>query len=399
MQSESSPGKMRHMSAPIPDASSLQASHRAVLLTATGRTDLGDALHWLAEGRSLVTGTTRDLLSALVAAAEAGLAGADRALRTAARAALSSTLDTSADLVFTDAIVPPYRYDQALAAVAAGTPTGTLAGITVQAVGAAQAHDPLVVETLGLVAGLSWRDLSDRCRARGVALPGKALGPWEVSQIRTAFTIIDEIVTGSAQPQSVGAVASRPVELLLTQATAWADVEKMRTGGVSYSTLLAQRDVGSAWSAHRNRTNTETSRLMVMRVLAALDEAGVDYWSIQGPNRVPPAFLATQAGARGRAPGQLAAVTRGIGGAAAYAVLVATARDGGTARKTGATLLKLPQAFELPSLLVLLGPGWAARGESDDLVRAFGGRVYTEHTLVNLADTAARVSDPADTIT
>jgi hypothetical protein len=370
-------------------ASGLAEPRQAVLLAATGRTEVSDALHWIAEGRPLTAVATTDLLRALVEAADVGLPGADRALRAAARAALNSSLDTSADLVLTDTIETPDRYDQALEAVAVRTTTGTLAGITAQAVGAAQSHDPLVIEALGLVAGLSWRDLSDRGRAQGVAFPGRAEGPWEASQIRTAFKIIDEIVTGMVRPQSLGAVASRPVELLLSQAFSWVDVERLRTDGVSYGTLLAQRDVGSAWSAHRNRTNTETSRLMIMRVLDALEEAGVDFWSTQGRDPVPPAFLATQAGARGKTPGQLAVVTRRTGGGAAYAVLVATARDGGTARKTGATLLKLPQAFELPALVVLLGTGWAARGESDDLVRAFGGQVYTEHTLADLADTAA----------
>lgn len=387
------------MPLPSTEASDLPESHQEILLAATARTDVGDALHWIAEDRPLTTGITTDLLSSLVAAAEAELPGADRALRTVARAALNSTLDTSADLVLADTIVKPYRYDQALAAVASCTSTGTLSGITAQAVGAAQADDPLVVEALGLAAGLSWRDLGDRCRARGVALPGRADGPWVPSQIRTAFTVINEIVTGAVQPQSAGAVASRPVELLLTHSAGWDDVEQMRANGVSYSTLLAQRDVGSAWSAHRNRTNTETSRLMVMRVLEALEQASVDYWSTQSANPVSPTFLATQAGATGKAPGQLAVVTRGAQGVAAYAVLVAVARDGGTARKTGATLLKLPHAFAVPALLVLLGPGWAARGESDDLVRAFGGRVYTEHTLGNLADTAARVSDQGGSIT
>lgn len=369
------------------------------MLAATGRTDVGDALHWIAEGRPLATRMTTDLLSSLVAAVDAALPGAEQALRTAARAALNSTFDTSADLVQTDTIVRPHRYSQALEAVASCTSTGTLAGITAQAVSAAQAQDSQVIETLGLVAGLSWRDLGDRCRARGVVLPGRAEGPWAAGQIRSAFTVINEIVTGAVEPQSVGAVASRPVELLLGPFTSWDDIEQMRTTGVSYSTLLAQRDVGSAWSAHRNRTNNETSRLMIMRVLGALQEAGVDYWSTQGPAPMSPAFLAQQAGVSGRAPGQLAVVTRGATGAAAYAVLVAIARDGGTARKTGATLLRLPHVFAVPALLVLLGPGWSARSESDDLVRAFGGRVYTEHTLDNLAETTARVSDPGDNIT
>ena len=45
----------------------------------------------------------------------------------------------------------------------------------------------------------------------------------------------------------------------------------------------------------------------------------------------------------------------------------------------------------VPAVLVLFGTGWADRGESDDLVRAYGGRLYTEQTLDGLASLAASV--------
>lgn len=366
------------------------------LLEVTGRPDVVDALHWIAEGRAIAGGVTDEVLMALVRAADRGLLGGDQALRAATHAALRSTLDTSADLVLTDTIVPPDRYERALAAVAARTPTGTLAAINARAVGAAQAVDPLVVESLGLVAGLSWRDLGDRSAARGVPLPGDSAGPWSAAQIQSAFTIVDEVVTGLVTPQLEGAQGARPMELMLARATAWEDVERLRTHGVSYGTLLAQRDVGSAWSAHRNRTNNEISRLMVLRVLKELNRAGVRYWAVVGENAVPRPFLSDKVVKGGKAPGQLSVVTRGIGDQPGCAVLVAVARDGGTARKTAATLLKLPQTLELPAALVLMGTGWAGRGESDGLVRAFAGRVYTEHTLTELAAMTAALSDVTD---
>ena len=130
---------------------------------------------------------------------------------------------------------------------------------------------------------------------------------------------------------------------------------------------------------------------MVRRVLAALDEAGVGYWSTEGDAGVTKRFLGGQAGVHGKPPGQLSVVTRREDGAAAYAVLVAIARDGGTARKTAATLLQLPKRFTVPAVLVLFGTGWAHRGESDDLVRAYSGRLYTEHTLTDLAHLTASV--------
>ena len=360
-----------------------------------------DALQWIAERRPLGGGVTPNvLLTALVAAADAALPGAAAALREASRTALSSTLDTSADLLSTDTIVPPYRYDQALAEVAGCTTTGSLEHVTADAVGAAQAANSDVVETLGLVAGLSWRDLRDRAAARGVPLPTKATGPWSRSQTHTVFELVDEVVTGRAQPQLLGAVASRPIELLLgLQGTSWEAVEAFRAGRVTYGTLLAQRDVGSAWSAHRNRTNAEISRLMVVRLLEALDAAGVSYWSTDGAKPVPKKFLASKAVRQGRTLGQLSVVTRDAAGDPRYAVLLAVARDGGTARRSAATVLKLPGDLVLPGVAVLLGTGWSERGESDDLVRAFAGRVYTERSLSDLAAMAADVSDPPGTMT
>ncbi len=382
-------------------ASDLPHEQRDQLLRATGRSEVRDALHWIAERRPLPGGVpTNALLAALVAAVEVDLPEALPALREASRAALSSTLDTSADLLSTDTIVPPYRYDRALAEIAACTTTGSLEGITPDAVAAAQAMNTDVVETLGLVAGLSWRDLRDRAEARGVPLPTRSAGQWRGSQTRIVFDLVDEIVTGRARPQLVEAVASRPIELLLgPQDGGWSAVEAFRTSRVSYGTLLAQRDVGSAWSAHRNRTNNEISRVMVVRLLAALDQAGVAYWSTDGDKHVPKKFLADKAVKKGKTPGQLSVVTRDAKGNPRYAVLIAVARDGGTARRSAATVLKLPSDLLLPGVAVLVGTGWSERGESDDLVRAFEGRVYTEHTLSALAAMAADLSDPADTMT
>ena len=373
-------------------SATLPQGHLETLLAATGRTELVDALHWIAEGRPL-NGSVglASLLAALVAAADAGSGGSEPALRTAVRDALRSTFDTSADLVLTDTIVPPNRYQSALANVAGRTITGSIADITSATVLAAQAEDSLVIEALALVAGLSWRDLLARSHAHGVSLPNDSGSSWSSGQVSSAFRIIDDVVCGRVDAQISGAVAARPVELLVGKLTGWSEVEVLRTDGVSYGTLLAQRDVGSAWSAHRNRSNSEISRLMVQRVIAALEEADVSYWSTGGNSAVSKPFLASKAGSVAKAPGQLSVVTRRADGAAGYAVLIAIARDGGTARKTAATLLQLPKRFGVPAVLVLFGTGWAARGESDDLVRAYGGRIYTEQTLTDFASMTAAV--------
>lgn len=371
----------------------LAPEHESALLAATRRTDLVDALHWIAEGRPVSGVDGASILTAVVAATDSGIRGADAALRTAVRSALRSTLDTSADLVMTDSIVPPHRYQAALANVARRTPSGTLADITSATVMAAQADAPLVIETLGLVAGLSWRDLQARSLARGVLLPGDSQGAWTPSQVLGAFRVIDDIVRAQVEPQLAGAVATRPLELLLDGSNGWDAIEKLRVNGVDYGTLLAQRDVGSAWSVHRNRSNNEISKLMVRRVLSALDDHSVGYWSTEGDEAVAKSFLGGRAGVAGKPPGQLSVVTRRTDGAAGLAVLVAIARDGGTARKTAATLLQLPRKIAVPTVLVLFGTGWADRSESDDLVRAYGGRLYTEQTLDGLASLAACVGE------
>ena len=285
-----------------------------------------------------------------------------------------------------------HRYQAALANVARRTRQEHSSTSQRTAVLAAQADDPLVIETLGLVAGLSWRDLQARSQARGLPLPGDSEGAWSPSQVTERLQgDRRHRVRSSRAPARRCRGRSARWSCSWTVLTGWGEVEKLRTGGVSYGTLLAQRDVGSAWSAHRNRSNNEISRLMVRRVLSALDDADVGYWSAEGDAAVAKSFLGRKAGVSGKPPGQLSVVTRGQDGAAGYAVLVAIARDGGTARKTAATLLQLPKRFTVPAVLVLFGTGWADRGESDDLVRAYGGRLYTEHTLTDLARLAAAV--------
>lgn len=160
----------------------------ATPLAATGRVDLVDALHWIAEDRSLVDGAdVSGILTALVAAADAGVQGSESALLAAVRAALRSTLDTSVDLLLTGSVVSPHRNQAALANVARRTPTGSLADITSTAVLAAQADDSLVVETLGLVAGLSWRDLQARSQA------ASSMALWPLGQWRCSWTVLSVV--------------------------------------------------------------------------------------------------------------------------------------------------------------------------------------------------------------
>jgi|GEM_PF-3095814 len=369
--------------------------YRSLLTAVTGRIELPDALRWVAEGRPVQAVPVHELLAALVSAVDAGLPAAEAALRAATRRALQSALDTSADLLETETVLPPGSYDEALSAIAGCTSTGTLEAVTAEALAAAQSSHSVAVEALALTAGLVWRDLRDRASARGTALPSKPAGPWKMSQLRAVFAVVDEVVRGTVEARLPGAVAARPLELLLSDdVSGWAAVERMRVEGVSYGLLLAQRDVGGAWGAHRNRTNNAVSGVIVNELLLALQAAGVTYWSTGGPKseQVPKSFLAEHAASVDNPPGQLSVVARALDGSARLAVFVAIARDGGTARKTAATLLDVPAVLKVPGALVLVGPGWASRGESDELVRAFSGRVFTDQTLHDLAQLAATTS-------
>lgn len=377
------------------EAATLSEEQAALLQRATGRNEVADALEWIAERRRISPVPTDQLLQALVAASDAGLPQSNAALREASRAALSSTLDTSADLLGVDSITVPDRYERALAELTSRIRSGSLADISADVVAAAQAVNSDVVETLGLIAGLSWRDLRDRASARGTTLPSESSGPWNTRQIATAFDVVDEVVTGRRRPQIKGAVAAQPVELLLPGSAGWATVQAIRAERVPYATLLAQRAVGGAWGAHRNRTNNQISSLMVEQLLDALDAADVAYWSTEGQHAVGSKFLAGKAMRSGHSVGHLQVVTRTHAGAARMAIFVSVARDGGTTRRSAATLLKLPAELVLQAAVVLIGTGWSARGESDDLVRAFDGRIYTERTMDDLAALCAEGVGPA----
>ena len=134
--------------------------HSATVLRATGRQDLSDALAWIMEGRRLTGAVRTDELMAALATLRTPDSRA--ALRTIARSALVSTLDPSADLLGLDTVIRPAVYRAALDEVARYTSSGSLADVTAEAASFAQERNPYVVATLGLVAGLSWRDLRDR---------------------------------------------------------------------------------------------------------------------------------------------------------------------------------------------------------------------------------------------
>lgn len=364
----------------------------------TRRASTRDALKWLQEGRTLVgaAGTSK-LLAALVAIsghrdqqfADLGM----QALRTACRSLLRSDLDPASELLDIEAVVRPEAYREGLDVLAALTPSGTLRDLTPAAVAAGQAKDSMVIPTLCAVAGITFKELRGRARLK---LPSSSDGPWSVRQVAESFKVIDEIVEGIVEARSPVAVALRPVEMIFADGEGrggWDLVERMRTVGAPYEVLLTQRVVGSSWGAHRNSTSTKVQKQVTDELCRLFDAEAVSYRRVDR-DKASRGLLAELATSRGEAPldgddderssasGQVT-VLADTGGTT-YAIAVSVATDGGTANKSGAKLAQLQAKFSVPVAVVLVGPGWAKRGESMDLVRAFDGRTYTELTLAQL---------------
>lgn len=360
-----------------------------LVLAATGRLSTSDALAWIAEGRRLRKEVRTDQLLAAVAELAAESHGAE-ALRELSRTLLSSAVDPSVDLLGLDEIVRPPAHRAALSEVRAYTASGTLSDITAEAVAAAQANNAQVVATLGLVAGLSWRDLRDRALARTAMMPGDPAGPWNHAQIVAVFDAVNEVITNNGTARLPGATPARPLELFTNSLASWTAIEDLFQNGVTFETLLAQRDVGGAWLSHRQSTTRRVAALIADDVCRALNEAGVAY--------LRAAALGGDTSKQhlreilGGEPGQTAVVGVDAHGDATIAIAISVARDGGTARKNGGRLRTLPTQFDTPAAAVVVGPGWADRGESTELVAAFTGRVFTELTMTDLAATAAALS-------
>lgn len=380
------------------------AESEAVILEATGRAALHDALQWITEGRRLRGGTASHRVLEALAALRDGPLGAQASAATSrlARTAVQSDVDTSIDLLALDTVIRPDQYRRALDHLATFTVSRTLASVTAEAVAAAQAGNPLVIPTLCQVAGLSYRDLTDRAADRGSTLPGSASGDWTQEQVAVAFAVVDEVISGTGHSRLPGATPARPVELLMPAASSgWTAVEALMRDGVPYEVLLTQRAVGGAWLAHRNSTTTLLGPILGAQLCERLDHRGVAYWrgtALGG--EVSKRQLGQLIGRQGEAA-QVGLVTRGADKQPSLGVAIAVARDGGTARKTAGKLLQLPAHLRVPAAVVLLGPGWAERGETAELVPSFGGRVFTERSLDQLAELAETlavdVTHPADT--
>lgn len=339
---------------------------------------------------------TRDLLAALATVAdhpdgEVARLGL-RALQAARRIHLRSEIDPSSELLDIDAVTPPDSYRKALDCLAKATVSGTLRDVNVSAISSAQAQDALVIPTLCAVAGITYGELRGRA---DLSLPSDPTSAWSLPQVSAAFAVIDRVVRGTAKPRNPAAVVLRPVEMVFSDdeaARGWDLVEYMRSNRVPYEVLLAQRVVGTSWGAHRNSTSTKVQAQVTDELCRLFDQNDIRHRRLKR-TKAARELLATlsvgQDEVLKESPKDAFSALNQVTvladlPAQTHAIAVSVATDGGTANKSGGKLVQLPAKFSVPVAVVLVGPGWAKRTESADLVRAFEGRTYTEITLDQL---------------
>ncbi len=366
--------------------SSTKSGHEDFLRQTTGQQTVRDAVSWIAEGHPLHVTTSSDLrrlLRALVIVegGDESRAARERVVRNLAQ----SSLDTAAVLFSLDGLRTPDDFRRALDALAWKSPTGSLQGLTAASVLNAQRAEPAVMATLCTIAGISTSNLNDWTDAD---LPAVSEGHWSLEQVREALGVIGRIVEGNETTALDSARPLRALELMYPHgsATGWEIVEQMRRGGVPYEILLAQREAGGAWLAHRNRTSGEISTVLAGELCDRLDDHNVDYLRSQ---RVGGTIRSTEVERVSGGSRSIGVAVRDDRQQPVAAVAFSVARDGGTARSSGSRLLKLRDS-KVPIYVLLAGPGWADRNETADLAEAFEGEVYTDEHLDDLADELAR---------
>ena len=167
----------------------------------------------------------------------------------------------------------------------------------------------------------------------------------------------------------------------------WDAVEALWVGGVPYEVLLTQRAVGGAWLAHRNRTSTKLAPLLADRLCQELQARHI---SFQRSTSLGGSMKSSAMRRLSGCDNQLGLVAiHSDRPEPAFGVIFSSARDGGTASKNAGRLRAMKRAPGLPVAVVVAGPGWTVRNETADLAADFGGYLYSERSIVQLADDMA----------
>lgn len=354
---------MTRVSEEPPDAASR-------IVEATKRRSLVDAIAWLAEDHPMPRATNwSSLLRDLVELDHNGFV-ADRALRRVVREATISEVDTARIIFDVNTILAASEIRAAVTELLSRSEDGTFSGLTPRGVLNAQNANALSVDVLCLAAGVSTSEAIEWFR-RG--------STWNEADLSSLLSYLGSLMAGELQSPFPNAEPARGVEYLISR-RGWALADHYQSEGVPYEVFLAQRSVGGAWLAHKNKTSSLPNIAAARSLCSRLQERKIDFRrSSTVGGSVRPSDLQALSGIEDKRVG-LVVVNESL---ACYAVGFSTARDGGTARANGDGLLQIP-IVEIPFALVLTGPGWSGRPETDRLARRFGGRLFTDLTLDEL---------------
>jgi hypothetical protein len=343
-----------------------------LVVSATGRHSLHDALAWLAEDHPLPLSTNwSDLLRALVRVIGDGRLDS-RALRRVVREVSASNVDTSK--VIFDATNVPHAEDfgRALQQLLSRSTDGTFGGLTPRGILRAQYAEVLAIETLCLAAGVAYADACEWFRRGGA--------DWKVDQVEALLTYLTQLVDGQVESPIADSVPARAIEFLEGNGEGWALADRLQTSGVPYEILLAQRAVGGVWLAHKNKTSSFANMAAAELLCAELAHRGVEF---RRSTIVGGSSKQKDLQDLAKIPDKRVGVVTLSGERVTFAVAFSAARDGGTARANGDGLLQIPET-DLPFAVVLTGQGWAQRQETDRLARRFAGRLFTERSIKDL---------------
>lgn len=297
------------------------------------------------------------------------------ALRRVTREVTRSEFDTSRVIFDPESVPAPAQFAAAMDELVARSEDGTLGGLTPRGLLRAHYAHPLALETICLAVGVAFNDAKSWFGPSGDS--------WTIEQITKLLAYLDDLVEGRVSSRIPNTESARAIELVDEPTGGWRLLDHLRTGGVPYELLLAQRFVGGAWLLHKNKTSKFTNGAPANSLCGELERRGIDFRrsTIIG-GEAKQKDLQELSGIPDKRVG---VVVLGHHGTAAFAIAFSSARDGGTARANGDGLLKIP-VTPLPFAIVLTGPGWALRPETDRLALRFAGRLFTENSISELVD-------------
>lgn len=352
-----------------------------VVLAATGRARITDAIAWIAEGHPIAVDVSwPTLLQAVVECSAPGSVG-DTALRRVVREACQSDVDTAKVVFNSESLPKPSDYRKALDELLSRTASHSFTDLTPRSVQRAHYANGLAIEALCLAVGVSYGDACDWF--------GVGAGGWNLEKISRLLEYLDCLVRNSIRSPIVNSIPARALELTQGNENEWSALDSYHNGGVPYEVLLAQRAAGGVWLAHKNKTSSFPNIAAAEVLCAELKVRGIDFrraTTVGGTSRQTD--LQTLSGIPKKQVG-LVVLKNEI---PTFAIAFSSARDGGTARANGDGLLQIPLT-SLPMALMLTGLGWAMRPETDRLAKHFEGRLFTERTtsaLIQLIEESNR---------